>query len=135
MDEAEPIEEERSSEEICASLKAQCKKIVEVFLECDASYRTFYKRTMEAADPIDTANLQPKEKLREWLTARGMNDPTLPFQTFFQGFLTEHKKDGLLDLSNRTVTLNEDARKLLGKRKTNAIPVLELIEKLSFLFE
>lgn len=133
--EPECDEELVGSEEICASLTLQAKRVGELFTECETHYKAFHKRVVADIDPIEDAELIPKDKMKVWLQAHNLSE-RVTFQQFFEAFLQDHKKEGRLDLSNRSLDPNPEARALLGiKRAQKKIPVLDLIELLTNLFE
>jgi hypothetical protein len=128
-------EGEESIEELSASLKAHAKQVGEVFLECRDHFISFHKRIREDMEPIEEAKLIPKERMRVWLQAHALPEHGT-FQEFFQAFIQDHKKEGRLDVSNRSIHLNKEARTLLGYRSPEAVvPILDLLEKLTNLFE
>jgi hypothetical protein len=70
----------------------------------------------------------------KWLT-----DHRLPvectFTDFFEVFVEEHKKEHRLDLSKRSICLNEEACILFGIKAVNPVVSLyDLLERLNVLY-
>ena len=93
------------------------------------------KQVVEESNDLSEMPLQPRTRMMKWLTERGLPVEST-FAEFFEVFIEEHKKEHRLDLSQRTVRLNEKACILFGFKEQDPVMTLfELLEKLPLLYE
>jgi hypothetical protein len=121
-------------EVILSSLRRTCANLEKL---TDASYRRFKtisKRAKQEVTPLRLQKLQPKPAASAWLRARKLSArPT--FRDFFEAFLHEHAKEHRLELTSRSILLNEDACRLFRVDLETSLTFYELLEKLPTIFD
>jgi hypothetical protein len=94
---------------------------------------TQHKLKLELKE-LSEIELRSKPTLRSWLKSRELPEDC-SFQEFFEAFLEEHRKEYRLDLSERSICLNQDAGKLFGlKGKDICLTLPQLLERLPFIY-
>ncbi len=89
-----------------------------------------HKLKLELQELSET-ELRSRPSLRHWLRARNLAE-NCSFQEFFEAFLEEHQQEARLYLSDRSISLNPDACKLLGCK--GRLTLLEILERLPLLY-
>jgi hypothetical protein len=134
-DEQEAETETISLEDTLQSLKRNAYAIEIHLQQSIQGVKRLQKHLLEESKDLSNQSLQPRTRMMKWLTDRGLPVES-SFTDFFDVFLEEHKKEHRLDVSNRTIRLNEDASILFGyKSKQPQIHILDLMEKLPILYE
>lgn len=121
-------------EVILNSLRRTCANLEKL---ADASYRRFKtisKRAKQEVTPLRLQKLQPKPSASAWLRARKMS-PKPTFRDFFEAFLHEHAKEHRVELTTRSILLNEDACHLFRVEPGTSLTFYELMEKLPSIFD
>lgn len=86
-------------------------------------------------DAVSEPQLRSKAPLRYWLEARTLSKDC-SFQQFFERFLEEHKQEYRLDLTDRSILLNTDARTLFGvPGTTGKLTMTEILERLPRIYQ
>lgn len=134
------LEDPVSLEDSLDSLKRNALATQVMLQESLKSLKQFQKKLLEETTvPASAKPLQPKTRMMKWLTDRNL-DVESSFNDFFEVFLDEHKQEHRLDLSGRSIQLNEKACILLGYSPTHFnhtpwISVYEVLEKALHLYE
>jgi hypothetical protein len=124
-----------SLEDTLESLKRNANAVDVHFQQSLQHLKRLQKRIVEESKDISEQVLQPKTRMMKWLTDHGL-PVECSFLDFFEVFLDEHRKEHRLDVSKRTVSLNDNACRLFGyKAKDAEIHIFDLMEKLPFLYE
>jgi hypothetical protein len=132
--EAETDDQTISLEDTLSSLKRNAKAVDVYFHESRKSLKEFQKKLNEESKSLATIPLQPRTRCMKWLTDRHLPVES-SFSEFFEAFVEEHAKDQRLDLSKRSIILNESACILFGyKQKDHVVTIWELLEKLPHLY-
>jgi len=132
MTEAE--EDTSSLEDLLESLKRNAKAVDVYFQESRTKLKVVQKKVKEESGDLSELPLQPRTRLMKWLTDREMPVES-SFSEFFEVLMEEHGKEGRLDLSARTISLNSAACILLGKSmKQCRLSVYELLELIPSLY-
>jgi hypothetical protein len=123
-----------SLEETLSSLKRNAKAVDIYFHESRKKLKEFQHKLLKEKNGISEATLQPRTRMMKWLTDRGLPEEST-FVDFFEMFIEEHKKENRLDISKRTLSLNNDACILFGiKSKENSISLYDLLERINVLY-
>lgn len=123
-----------SLEDTLSSLKRNAQAVDVYFQESRKSLKQFQMKLNEESKSLAATPLQPRTKMMKWLTDRHLSVEST-FSEFFEAFVEEHAKEQRLDLSNRSVTLNESACVLFGyKKRDPVVSIWELLEKLPQLY-
>lgn len=123
-----------SLEDTLVSLKRNAQAVDVYFNESKNKLKTFQRKLNEESKPLNHIPLQPRTRCMKWLTDRGLSVEST-FVEFFEAFIEEHGKEERLDLSNRTICLNQDACILFGYKRVNpTVTLWEVLEKLPVLY-
>ena len=130
------IEDSISLEDSLDSLKRNAVATQVMLQETLKSLKQFQKKLMEETTvPASAKPLQPKTRMMKWLTDRHLGVES-SFSDFFEAFLDEHKQEHRLDLSTRSIQLNDKACVLLGYELSHTwVSVYEVLEKALRLYE
>ena len=137
MNDHESIEsiDSLSFEESLLILREHSASLERLSEEAHGQFQGFRKRLVETPrDSISEVTLHAKPCLSGWLNKRGL-PLSLSFQEFFAEFLKEHAKEYRLDLSDRSITLNEDAAALIAYTSQEPIDILDFLLYVPVLFE
>lgn len=127
--------ESLSFEESLVTLREQAKSVETLFQETQLHYHNFRKRLYETSHvSMSDCLLTAKPKLQTWLRVRKMPF-TLRFVDFFAKFLEEHANEHRLDLSSRSIRLNEESAILFNHTADTTIHLLDLLCHIPDLFE
>ena len=127
--------ESLSFEESLLTLREQAKTVETLFQETQSHYYNFRKRLYESShETMSDCLLEAKPKLQTWLRVRKMPF-TLRFVDFFAKFLEEHANEHRLDLSSRSIRLNEESAILFNHTADTTIHLLDLLYHIPDLFE
>ena len=131
---AETEEETISLEDTLGSLKRNAKAVDVYFQETRKKLKDFQKKLANESGSLNEVPLQPRTRMMKWLTDHGL-PVECTFTDFFEIFIEEHKKENRLDLSRRSLCLNQEACILFGIKGTNPVVSLyDLLEKLTILY-
>ena len=122
-----------SLEETLESLKRNAKAVDIYFYESRNKLKVLQKKVAQESHDLAEIPLQPTTKLMKWLTDRGLPVES-SFRDFLEAFLEEHGKKDLLDLSTRTVRLNESACTLFGVKQNTVLDIYDLLTRTQRLY-
>ena len=117
-----------------SSLKTSAKTIEETMTACLNRMKLAHHKLKLELQELSETELRSKPSLRAWLRKNECPEDC-SFQEFFQAFLDVHKKDNRLNLSDRSVRLNEEAVKLFGEKgKDVTLTLNQILERLPLLY-
>ena len=130
----EESEYETQIEEHLSSLKRSAKSAEDSVLDALNRLKLAQHNLKMEVEELSETELRSKPALRAWLKTRSL-PLDCSFQEFFQRFLSEHKQDYRLNLSDRSILLNKEACKLLGlDGKDVKLGLPEILERLPLLY-
>jgi hypothetical protein len=131
---AETEDESISLDDTLESLKRNAKAVDVYFQETRKKLKDFQKKLAEESGGLNDVPLQPRTRMMKWLTDHGL-PVECTFTDFFEVFVEEHKKEHRLDLSKRSICLNENACILFGIKGRNPdVCLYDLLERLNVLY-
>lgn len=131
---AETEEENISLDDTLESLKRNAKAVDVFFQETRKKLKDFQKKVAEETGGLNEVPLQPRTRMMKWLTDHGL-PVECTFLDFFEAFIDDHKEEHRLDLSKRSICLNEEACILFGmKGKDPLVSLYDVLEKLNVLY-
>jgi len=120
-------EDTHSLEDLLESLKRNAKAVDVYFQESRSKLKTVQKKLAQESGNPSELPLQPRTRLMKWLTDRQMPVES-SFSEFFEALMEEHGTEDRLDLSTRTILLNESACVLFGRTARHAkVSLYELL--------
>jgi hypothetical protein len=124
------------SQELKSLLRSLSRSALHIENLADSSYhrlKNIRKKAKMEVIPLRLQKLQAKPPAMVWLKKRKML--TRPsFREFFRQLIDEHAKEDRLELTNRSIRLNEDASQLFGVEPDTCVSFFELMAKLPEVF-
>ena len=127
-------EENTSLEETLEVLKRNTKEIQDSMKNAVEAYQRIMKNTKEESKPFHEKKVRVHGALKVWAVHHGFLSE-LSIKDFLQIVFEDYGKGKRLDISQRTVKLDEAVAKLLGKSKDDIVDLGDFFLLVVSLFE